>query len=431
MENILDSLKSPRRTILTKTNVRNAIILSPLLIFVALFNRYIFDESNLVYFLLCVFVFLIYRNHYKLKSTMFINRIVISMFVFLIYALYRMDIDLFFAEMNSDSTGFFGDISNFSAYIALFIFGTILSFNRNNPSEIIWLAISLYTVMYILRSLYSLEELQAGAHLGAGNVIISLLPFVLLGLKNYQYKERYFNAIMFGVILFVALIGARTATLALFSLMLVVNLWPYIIKSKVRYILFLFLTMFSIIFLYVVYMLYMTHDGEPLIAGSSIGFFQKSTDTRLVIWLHLLASIQDNILWGVGSLQSTTQATPVAYLDFTMNRKNLSAHSLYFELIYRVGIVGLTLFVGIILALWSSFWKSRNMWEIKIGASLIIAMLLLASSSVVMVFSQMELQWGFVWLFFGIAYGSSLTRMPASSQKRPKNLVYERIEMKI
>ena len=402
------SFNLPRRTILNKTNVRNGIILSPILIFVALFNRYIFVESYLGYFVLCIFVFLIFRHHYKLKSIMLINRIVISIFVFLIYAFFRIDFDLFVIETNENSYGFFDDFSNLFSYLILFVFGTILSFNRKNPSEIIWLAITLYFFMYILRSLYSLEEMQNGSHLGAGDVIISLLPFVVLGLKTYKYKERYANLILCVGIFFVALIGARTAALALITLMFVMNMWPYIIKNNFRYNLFLLITMLSILLLYIVYVVFLTHDGEPLIPGSNIGIFQKSTDTRFLIWVHLLETIQDNILWGVGSLQSTTQATPVAYLDFTMNRKNLSAHSLYFELIYRLGIVGLFLFLGVILAIWTSFWKGRNLWEIKIAASLIIAILFLASSSVVLIFSYMELRWGFVWLFFGIAFGSSL-----------------------
>ena len=173
--------------------------------------------------------------------------------------------------------------------------------------------------------------------------------------------------------------------------------------------------MVTILLLYFVYIVLMTHDGEALIPGSSIGIFQKSTDTRFVIWVHLLATIQDNILWGVGSLNSTVQASPLAYLDFTMNRKNLSAHSLYFELIYRLGIVGLFLFLGIILALWTSFWKGRNVWEIKIAASVLIAILFLASAQIVIIFAAMELRWGFVWLFFGIAFGSTLRKSSIDS----------------
>lgn len=397
-----------RRTILNKANVRNAIILSPLLIFVALFNRYIFVESYLSYFSLCIFVFLIFKNHYKLKRAMFINRIAVSIFVFLIYALFRIDIDFFVIEMNKNPDEFYEDFSNIFSYLILFFFGAILSFNRKNPSELIWLAVTLYFFMYILRSLYSLEEMQNGSHLGAGDVIISLLPFVFLGLKNYKYKELYANLVLCVGIFFVALIGARTAALALISLTFVMNLWPHIIKNYFRYNIFLFVTMSSILLLYIVYIGFMVHDGEPLIPGSNIGIFQKSTDTRFIIWVHLLETIRDNIFWGVGSLQSTTQAAPVAYLDFTMNRKNLAGHSLYFELLYRLGFVGLFLFLGVILAIWSSFWKGRNLWEIKIAASLTIAILFLASSSVVLIFSHMELRWGFVWLFFGIAYGSSL-----------------------
>ena len=119
---------------------------------------------------------------------MFINRVILSIFVFLIYTLFRVDIDFFVTEMNNNSDGFFDDIINLSTYLILFIFGTIISFNKKNPSEIIWLAITLYFILHILRSLYSLEELQDGAHLGAGVVIISLLPFVLLGLKNYRMR---------------------------------------------------------------------------------------------------------------------------------------------------------------------------------------------------------------------------------------------------
>jgi len=317
--------------------------------------------------------------------------------------------------MNNNPDGFFDDITNLSFNLVLFIFGTILSFNRKNPSEIIWLAITLYFIMYILRSLYSLGEMQAGAHLGAGDVIISLSPFVLLGLKNYKYKERYANIILFIGIVFMALIGARAAALALVVFIFLMNLWPYIIKNKLRYNLVLFFAMLTILLLYFVYIVLMTHDGEALIPGSSIGIFQKSTDTRFVIWVHLLSTIQDNILWGVGSLNSTGQASPLAYLDFTMNRKNLAAHSLYFELIYRLGIVGLFLFLGIILALWSCFWKGRNVWEIKIAASVLIAILFLASSQVVIIFAAMELRWGFVWLFFGIAFGSTLRKSSIDS----------------
>jgi hypothetical protein len=58
------------------------------------------------------------------------------------------------------------------------------------------------------------------------------------------------------------------------------------------------------------------------------------------------------------------------------------------------------------------------MWEIKIAGSLIVTILFLASSSVVLIFSYMEMRWGFVWLFFGIAFGSSLPIASTHSTKR-------------
>ena len=157
------------------------------------------------------------------------------------------------------------------------------------------------------------------------------------------------------------------------------------------------------------------HNHWSLLQLSSLS--KQMTDTRFIIWVHLLATIQDNILWGVGSLKSTVQASPLQHLDFTMNRNNLAAHSLYFEIMYRWGIVGLFLFLSIILALWTGFWKGRNMWEIKIAGSLIVSILFFASSSVAIIFSEMEMRWGFVWLFFGIAFGSSLPKTSIRSNK--------------
>ena len=54
--------------------------------------------------------------------------------------------------------------------------------------------------------------------------------------------------------------------------------------------------------------------------------------------------IRENLWFGHGTEQLTSFVAPVDDLDFSFNRKNLSAHSLYFEILYRIGIVGLFLF---------------------------------------------------------------------------------------
>tara|TARA_B100000767_G_C19764415_1_gene536774 strand:+ start:204 stop:1463 length:1260 start_codon:yes stop_codon:yes gene_type:complete len=413
MEQILDFYLLPKKSIINKNNVINLAILSPVFLFIIFFNRYIFAESNLPYFTTLIIIALIFRVRFRLKSIMLFNPFVISMILFIIYTIFRIDNGFSTTTLNNSTNSFYKfyqDIINLNIYLLLFILGSILSFNKQKPSEIIWLLISVYLLMYIVKSLFSLAELQTGAHLGAGDVVISLIPFVLLGLKGYKYRQRYTNIILFLVFVFLALIGTRIASLSVLIMILIINIWPYIIKNKIRYNLVFFITIMAIALLYLVYIRYMTHSGESLISGSNIGVLQKSTNTRFIIWVHLLATIQDNIFFGIGSLNSTTQIAPESYLSFDMHRKNLSSHSTYFELLYRLGVVGVFLFLTTMFNLWALFWKGINLWEIRIASSLIIAILFIASSQVSIIYSYLELYWGFIWVFFGIAFGSIIKK---------------------
>ncbi|MDB3964672.1 O-antigen ligase family protein [Amylibacter sp.] len=401
----------PKKSIINKINVRNLFILSPVFLSIIFFNRYIFAESNLPYFVLIVVLSLILRVRFRLKKNMILNSFVISMIIFIMYSIFRIESNLFIDVSNNTKNNFYKfyhDIISLNIYLFLFVLGSILSFNKQKLSQIIWLLISVYVIMYVAKSLFSLGAIQSGAHLGAGDVLISLMPYMLLGLKDYKDRQKYANIILFILFVFLILIGARIASLSIIIMILMINTWPYVTRNIFIYNLVFFFILVSIGLLYLVYIGFMDHSGEALVSGSNIGALQKSTSTRLAIWVHLIALIQENIFWGYGSLNSTIEVSPVSYLSFEMNRDNLSSHSLYVELLYRLGIVGVFLFLSIMYSLWMLFWKSINLWDIRIAGSLIIVTLFYASSSVSLIFAVLELYWGFVWLFFGIAFGAVL-----------------------
>ena len=89
-----------------------------------------------------------------------------------------------------------------------------------------------------------------------------------------------------------------------------------------------------------------------------------------------------------------------------MMRANLAAHSLYLELIYRLGVVGLLLFISILFFIWRFLWSGRNLWEVKIGLSVILSTLFLSVNMEFCVFDSLPLLSGFFWAILGVSVGA-------------------------
>jgi O-antigen ligase len=208
--------------------------------------------------------------------------------------------------------------------------------------------------------------------------------------------------------LWLALIGARTAFGALVVFYVVIRAWPLITRNRFFFYGAFWGMVLLIVALNVVYMLYAGGERESIVEGSDWGILQKSIDTRTEIWVHLLYLIVQEPLFGYGTDQSTAAVGALPFLEFTFNRPNLSAHSTYYEVLYRLGLVGLAGFLIVLSFIWRCFWTGRTEWAVRIAGAFLLTMLFFSTTADNLIFSAQQLRNGFAWIALGIGAGACL-----------------------
>ncbi len=402
------------------------VALTPLFLAVVFLNRYIFYEGNLPIFGIIVLIYTILKHETKITYRMILNVVTISFFIFIGYCLLRFNHSLTYIILgytNNIYTIEVVHIWDMLIFLLLIVCSIALSYNSQKISKIVWLLIAGYVSMFIVRNLINIEATQQGSNLSSGFTIFSLMPFVLLGInENYKHKLRASYIILFILFLFFVLIGSRTATISIITFFIMLGIWPIITKHKFLYYSTFFAALLFICAFMIAYLLLMEDQHWVFAEQSNIGFLQKRIGTRFQIWQHLIEIISgDNWLYGFGVDFPTNLQEPVSYLFFDLNRENIAAESLYLELVYRTGVLGLLFFLLVLFCIWKMLWDGRHIWVVKLSGCMLISTMLICSAGTSLIFSTMQLKCGFIWLFFGLGIGAALrakTIKPEPAHKR-------------
>ena len=392
------------------TNLYLIIVITFILIpIVGILNEYIFDEYNVYLFCIIFFFYFIY-NVGAVKKSLFKRS---TIYIFLLFIVYAICMAVPTPEFSYNL-----ELVSLFCYFLFFVLGSVLFYSNEYISDLVWFLIFSYLFAYIGRISMDLEGARQGTNLSSGIVVLSFAPFVLMNFKKYTRNYiRYTYILVIFLTLWCAVIGARAVTLGFVFFWGTFYLWPLITKNRFVYIAYFVSCLLFMSFAVLYYIFFITDPDFALFSNSSIGILSKRVGTRLDIWVHLVQVIvQGDWLWGNGSNLKTEDLTPFAYLDFSMNRGNLSSHSMILEALYRVGVIGLSIFFLLILSIWSFLWKSRGTNLSRIICSSIIMLIPICFSSTFLVFSAFHLRCAFVWILLGFGYGYtlSLDRIPKS-----------------
>jgi len=383
---------------ISKELVRSLLLLFPLLIIITFFNSYIFDDGNLIFFTFLLFLYLAINPLFKVERKLLINLNVFYLLSLLIYFIIR------FGESDIHHLRPETDISNIGLYLLVFVSSSIIAYNVKGIPTILWLAVILYIVMVIVRSLFSLDQIQEGYNLSSAIAILMIIPFALASPK--KYRSSVFKITIVSLIIFFALIGARGPLLALLGIYFFVKFNYLFSRAKIFYAFTFFLLLTLVAFFIFLYVMFA--NDEQIALGSSDSVFnilQKRLGTRLDIWTHTIYFISNEIFLGHGTNMSTSLQEPSSDLNFSMNRNNIATHSTYLEILFRSGILGLLLYLLFWYQLWMSFYKYQYIYEIKIASAMIVSILILSMTSTVMIFNVLELWASFAWCYLGFSYG--------------------------
>ncbi|MGV8058415.1 MAG: O-antigen ligase family protein [Smithellaceae bacterium] len=397
------------------------------LIPISIWNRYIFLESNLPFLLIVMTIaaFVLRANKLYWNGLLLF---LVSFSLFIIYAWARLDM-VWGSQLNLLNTlevkrGIYY-VLDLIIFCLLFVIAALLYYKKMKFSVFLWFLICGYIIAFILRN-YDIPALQVSYNLSPGFALITLLPFIYL--KNSENKTKnpfVANAMFMLCVIWLALIGARTAVATLFLFYLGLRAWPFITRNRFIYYSIFWGMLLGIVILTILYLSF-AHLDNAVIEGTVFHIFSKRLGTRTEIWMHLLQLISQNPILGYGTDHATALQTPLTFLEFTYNRNDLSSHSTYFEILYRLGIFGLLGFVLIMFSIWRLFWAGRKQWVVRVAGAFLLSSLFFASTCEFLVFSSMQLRSGFAWVILGIGAGASF-RVMSNSHRRYKPVVPEKI----
>lgn len=384
-----------------------------LMIPIGFFNRYIFTNGNLLVLGMLVTLSALLLTRGRLPCSRAFSAAILTFLVFVFYAWSRLD-DPFAFDIDAQVLETYASGSMMVLeqliYLLLFVASAVIYAKTRKFNRFLWFVICIYIVMFILRQGFDLEGLRTGYNLSPGFVLISLLPFTFLQARSSHDLVLPVSLSLL-CIFWLGLIGSRSAFISITIFLIAFYLWPWMTKTRRRYNLVFFGLSIGIVALYVIYLTLTVSEVDFALSADGDSMFNilnKRIGTRLDIWRHLVYLISLEPVIGYGMDAATMLVSPVPHLEFGINRNDLSAHSLYLEILYRLGVMGLLLFTCFMFMLWRLFWIGRMQLIARIGAAYLAALLLFSSTADFIVLTTMSLQSGFVWCFLGIAAGASL-----------------------
>ena len=227
----------------------------------------------------------------------------------------------------------------------------------------------------------------AGLYYGVFSIVA--LWFYLEG-KLTAYKILFFTFAMAGLLFYVLLTFSRGAWFSVGAaglfLLLITNTrrsWILVILGSVS-LLVIFFTFYT-----------------QLVNEHDIG-----VNGRDLIWNYYFSVLDNFWLWGAG-------AGTEFYFKFPNGFEVIHAHSLYLQLWYEYGILGISLFVALLLSLLWKGWQCREQPIARLGLALLVFAMVAMISDVYAVFHRPSPYWVIFWFPVGILLG--VQRKPVAS----------------
>ena len=231
------------------------------------------------------------------------------------------------------------------------------------------------------RGLADLDNaILAGLYYG---VFAVLLTYLFVGLKVRSWQAGLLVAGMLGLLVYVLFTFSRGAWFSTAAGCLVMLLLFPNIKSRTLIGLGCALVLVSV-FLF----------GPELQNEQKIG-----VNSRLPIWANWAGHLPEFWLMGAGAGADLVFKVPYSP---TIHKH---AHSLYLQLWYQYGIVGICLFVLLLLSLLRKGWACRAQPLARVGLALLVFAMVAMVSDVYAIFHRLRSDWVLVWFPVGILLG--------------------------
>lgn len=219
----------------------------------------------------------------------------------------------------------------------------------------------------------------AGLYYGAFAVMLCWF-FVSFALRFWQGGALALG--MLGLLLYVLFTFSRGAWFSLAAAGLVLLLLVPNLKARVLLVLGLFLAVVLVLVLW-----------PEIQAERGIGLSNRDQ-----IWASWLARLPDFWLFGAG-------AGTDMYFRFANGFQTYHAHSLYLQLWYEYGIIGILLFASLLLSLLWKGWCCREQPLARLGIALLIFAIVAMVSDIYAIFHRPSPYWVVFWFPVGILLG--------------------------
>ncbi len=352
------------------------------------FRSYVFSEPA-AFVLLFLYVFMICLKPIKIRTfEIFRYAPFYLQCIFIFYLIIRLD---------SDVSNDFGIVSEQILYLFIFSVTSIFSYNRQS-NFVISLAALLYLVVFTVKVLLIFNQVKNGANLWSGFVIFLLIP--LISMYEYQRFRSFKYIISVLPLFYFVFLIMVTARIPALSVIFFYFLVLYLPKQKNEMCSFSF---FFTLFLLLGAVLFYSNLENAGIWGEintiSQAIFEKALFSgRHFIWKDLIEIIQLKPIIG-----HCSNCASQLYDASEMSR-NLSSHNTFLELLLRVGLVGLIMFVAIYYSIWRTLFMYRSDRVVNVSAAFLLSSILFMSSGVLM-FSPVMMCNALAWTILGLGYG--------------------------
>ncbi|MDC1036207.1 O-antigen ligase family protein [Alphaproteobacteria bacterium] len=238
----------------------------------------------------------------------------------------------------------------------IFLWGAYYT-QRFDRFKILALFAVLYSTIYLAKNLMQpIDELINGYHSSLGHGLYAVMPFIYIYLRT-TVGGFFSTSLALGIILFLAIVGARTHVFAIIGFLLVIFVWPRLSNNKFFFYVLPFSVLFFFLALTYFYIQNVSYMGQYNLHSDNFNIFNKNITSRYEIWRQLYDIILSKPLLGHGIAFPTHLISTEGLVDFRSNRSDLSSHSTYLEILFRTGVLGMVVIIGLMALLLVNLYK--------------------------------------------------------------------------
>lgn len=289
------------------------------------------------------------------------------------------------------------DIILYSAYGLFLLVTSSLHWGKYHIRTISFLSLTILTILLLI-TLFRNGNTNPNK-IAIFAYVLWFFPYLnLVGYKTKRAKIKIFLLALFALSI-IYLTDARSVMLAIFFMILTYVLWNIIAKNKYLFN-FYFISVIALIIsctiIYphldtIFYNFSYYQDMVHLYTGKNL------YSGRQELWGILLYYLKQRPFLGYGSGALTSQFTST----------NLSAHNLYLEISFQVGIVGLFFFLAFLFQVWKMFWINRHNKKVIVCACFFIGILVHQMFEVLLIKSGVAIDI-LMWFLIGLGLSNCI-----------------------